>query len=167
MTEEKGAAESTRFRAELRDFVSLLEKNSELRSAVEHSAVVPEARGRVLRAVSEGVGGSLLLGRLLSLLAERSHIALLAWVSADFARLVNVAQGVVPAEATGAIALTVEQEQGLAQALRECIGAEVELTAGVDPKVLGGLQVTVGGKTYDGTVRAQLAALRHRLASGT
>jgi F-type H+-transporting ATPase subunit delta len=166
VTEEKGGDESARLRVELGDFVSLLEESSDLRSAVEHPAVVPEARGRALRAVSEGAGGSLLLGRLLGLLAERGHVALLPALSEFFARLVNAAEGVVAAQVTGAIALTADQEKGLAQALQKSTSAQVEMTARVDPRVLGGLQVTVGGKTYDGTVRAQLGALRRRLASG-
>jgi F0F1-type ATP synthase delta subunit len=33
------------------------------------------------------------------------------------------------------------------------------------PELVGGLLVTVGGKTYDGTVRTRLAALRRRLAA--
>ena len=167
VTEEKGRDESTRLRVELRDFVSLLEGSSDLRSAVEHPAVAPKARGRALRAVSEGAGGSLLLGRLLGLLAERGHVAVLPALSEAFAQLVNAAEGVVPAWVTGAIALETEQEQGLAQALRKSTGSEVEMTARVDPGVLGGLQVTVAGKTYDGTVRGQLAALGRRLASGS
>jgi F-type H+-transporting ATPase subunit delta len=167
VTAQKGGDESTRLRVELRDFVSLLETNSALRNAVEHPAVVPKARGRALRAVSEGAGGSLLLGRLLGLLAEHGHVALLPALSEAFAQLVNAAEGVVPAQATGAIALTAEQEKGLAQALQKSTGSEVEMAARVDPRVLGGLQVTVGGKTYDGTVRGQLAALRRRLAAGS
>ena len=78
----------------------------------------------------------------------------------------NAARGVVQAQATGAIALSANQERALAEALAKATGRKVELTARVDPKVLGGLQVKVGGRTYDGTVRAHLALLRRRLASG-
>ncbi len=166
VTEEKGRDKSMRLRVELRDFVSLLERSSDLRSAVEHPAVAPKARARALRAVSEGAGGSLLLGRLLGLLAERGHVALLPALSEAFAQRVNAAEGVVPARVTGAIALTADQEKGLAQALQKSTGSQIEMTTRVDPAVLGGLQVTVGGKTYDGTVRGQLAALGRRLASG-
>jgi F0F1-type ATP synthase delta subunit len=43
----------------------------------------------------------------------------------------------------------------------------VELATKVEPGVLGGLRVKMGGRTYDGTVRAQLEALRRSLASGS
>ena len=36
----------------------------------------------------------------------------------------------------------------------------------IDPSLLGGLVVTMSGSTFDGSVRAQLQALRRRLAQG-
>jgi F0F1-type ATP synthase delta subunit len=42
----------------------------------------------------------------------------------------------------------------------------VELARRVDADVLGGILVRMGGRTYDGTVRSQLKALRESLAHG-
>jgi F0F1-type ATP synthase delta subunit len=42
----------------------------------------------------------------------------------------------------------------------------VELRYRVDPGVLGGVRVRMGERTYDGTVRTQLAGLRRRLLHG-
>jgi F0F1-type ATP synthase delta subunit len=42
----------------------------------------------------------------------------------------------------------------------------VEISTETDPAVLGGVLVRIGGKSYDGTVRARLRALKERLASG-
>jgi F0F1-type ATP synthase delta subunit len=42
----------------------------------------------------------------------------------------------------------------------------VELSARAAPEVLGGLLVRMGGKTYDGTVRGRLQALRESLVRG-
>jgi F-type H+-transporting ATPase subunit delta len=84
-----------------------------------------------------------------------------------YAELVNAAKGIVPVEATGAAELTAEQERALVEVLRAATGSEVELATKVEPGVLGGLRVKMGGRTYDGTVRAQLSALRRSLASGS
>ena len=67
------------------------------------------------------------------------------------------------AEAVSAVALPDPQRQALAAAL----GDAVELRTRVEPQVLGGLLVRVGGKTYDGTVRMRLDALRRRLAASS
>jgi F-type H+-transporting ATPase subunit delta len=55
------------------------------------------------------------------------------------------------------------QADALAAALAKVAGSEVELRPLVDPQVLGGLVVRMAGKTYDGSVRGRLAALREAL----
>lgn len=166
VAESQGADESVRLRDELRTFVQSIENSDELQRALEHPAVTPAARAGVLKTLAETAQASPLVGRVLALLAERGHMALLSTVSDDYGALVNAARGVVTARAVGAVEVSAAQTEALVRALGEATGRDVELTARVDPKVLGGLQVTVAGRTYDGTVRGHLAALKRRLASG-
>jgi F-type H+-transporting ATPase subunit delta len=70
---------------------------------------------------------------------------------------------VTAAEAVSAVELPPPQTTALASALGKVAGGEVELRSRVDPQVLGGLVVRMGGKTYDGSVRGRLAALRETL----
>jgi F-type H+-transporting ATPase subunit delta len=58
-----------------------------------------------------------------------------------------------------------EQLTALSSALGVALGAPVDLRARVDPAVLGGVVVNAAGRTYDGTVRGRLSALRRRLAA--
>ena len=58
------------------------------------------------------------------------------------------------------------QMAALTSALRTTVGKTVELHTRVDKAVLGGVLVKVGGRTYDGTLRARLEGLRARLVSG-
>ena len=53
--------------------------------------------------------------------------------------------------------------RAVAEALRKATGQEVELQARADPALVGGLLVKMAGRTYDGTVRGRLRALRQRL----
>jgi F-type H+-transporting ATPase subunit delta len=55
------------------------------------------------------------------------------------------------------------QTRAVAEALRRATGQEVELVTRADPALLGGLLVNMAGRTYDGTVRGRLRALRERL----
>jgi F-type H+-transporting ATPase subunit delta len=48
-------------------------------------------------------------------------------------------------------------------ALGSASGQDVELHTAVDPRVLGGVRVTMGGRIYDGTVRGRLQGLRRHL----
>jgi F-type H+-transporting ATPase subunit delta len=151
-------------RDELRSFVQLVAGHAELQRALVDPALAPEAKQRLVRALLERAGGSALLGRLVELLRARDRMALLPDVAESYAVLANAAQGVVSAEAFSAVVLPEAQRTALAEALGGR-RAGVELRTQVDPALVGGLLVRVGGRTYDGSVRTQLAALRRRLAS--
>jgi F-type H+-transporting ATPase subunit delta len=150
-------------RDELRAFAPFLTGHAELRHALQHPGLGAEPRRRVLAAVADRAGASVLLRRLLEHLATRDRIALLPDIVEVYADVVNAARGVVSAEAVCAVAPTKEQSRALAVALGGPAGL-AELRCRVDPELIGGLLVRVGGTTYDGTVRTRLAALRRRLA---
>jgi F-type H+-transporting ATPase subunit delta len=84
-------------------------------------------------------------------------------VAEAYAALANATRGVVSAEVVSARPLPEAQRRALAAALGA--GAEVEFRTRVEPDTIAGLLVRVGGTTYDGTVRARLAALRRQLAA--
>jgi F-type H+-transporting ATPase subunit delta len=148
-------------RDELRALVPLVEGHRELRRVLQDPALGTEPRRRVLAAVAERAGASPLLRRLLDLVVARDRVSLLPDLAEAYAELANAANGVVSAEVVSAVPMAPAQQQGLAAAL----GGKVELRCRVDPGLVGGLLVHVGGTTYDGSVRTRLAALRRRLAS--
>ncbi len=161
----EGAAE--RLSRELGELSALLAGHPELSAALAHPSVSPEARSRVLRAVVERAGGSPLLARLVVSLAGHERLGMLDALAVAYGEELQAAQGVVAATAVSAVPLDSAQAAGLAQALAVAAGRKVELTKEVDPAVLGGILVRMGGRNYDGTVRAQLQALRRRLAAGS
>lgn len=157
---QQGDAEA--LQRELRDAAALLAREGELRAALEHPALPLEAKKKVVEAVFAS-RGSKLLARLMALLAERGRIALVPDIGAAFAAAWNAQRGVVAAEAVSAAPLDEGQTRAVADALRRATGKEVELTARADPALLGGLMVKMAGRTYDGSVRGRLLALRQRL----
>ena len=52
---------------------------------------------------------------------------------------------------------------GLAKALSEATGKEVEVKVIVDPNVLGGVVARIGDTVIDGTVRHRLDQLKERM----
>lgn len=167
VAEERGADAALRLRAELRELSTLMGTHPGLRATLDGRGVNLADRGRALAAVVDHAGASPLLSRLLGVLATRDHLSLLPSLAEVYAELVNAAKGIVPVEATGAVELSLEQEQALVGILRTATGSDVELTTKMEPEVLGGLRVKMKGRTYDGTVRGRLLALRRSLASGS
>jgi F-type H+-transporting ATPase subunit delta len=161
-----GMREAIALRDDLDRFLALVRHRSDLASALEHPGLGADAKRRVAVAITERLGASPLLGRLLVLLATNDRLALLPALAEAYAEMLNARRGVVLAQAVSAVELAGDQRQALAAALAKAAGLEVELSTRVEPEVLGGLVVRMGGTTYDGTVRARLAALRRSLAAG-
>ena len=84
-------------------------------------------------------------------------------VAAAYAKLWNAHRGVVAAEAVSATAARrgADRARWPRRSARPP-AREVDLTARVDPRLLGGMLVKMEGRTYDGSVRARLLALRRR-----
>jgi F-type H+-transporting ATPase subunit delta len=68
------------------------------------------------------------------------------------------------AEVISAVPLTTRQRERLGGALRRIYGRAIRLNTDVDPEVVGGLRVQLGGEVIDGTVLARLEDARRRLA---
>ncbi len=151
---------------ELLAFGQLLETNDELRHAVLNPALPAEARRRVLAALAGRVGASPLLHRLLELLVSHERLEQLPAIAEAYRDALDAFEGRLRGEAVTAVPLGEPQRTALAQALRGAVSRTVELRNQVDPQVLGGVLVRLGGRTFDGTVRTRLSALRERLATG-
>lgn len=158
-------ADALALRGELESVGALLERERELHAALAHPALGPERR----RALAQQVFGgraSELLARLLGLLAEKGRIGLLGEITRAYVSALRERQGVLAARAATAVPLDAGQIEALRQALRGLTGREVELETAVEPALLGGASVTLGGRTYDGSVRWRLHSLRARLMHG-
>jgi F-type H+-transporting ATPase subunit delta len=166
VAEARGGDAASALGSDLHTLVALIERHSPLRAALVDPRVSPDARRRLLEAIADKAGLSELTRRLVALLISRDRLALLPALAEVCTVEFLARRGVLAAEATSAVPLLDAQRRSLARALGKASGLEVELQAHVDPEVLGGLRVRMGGKTYDGTVRAHLATLRRSLATG-
>jgi F-type H+-transporting ATPase subunit delta len=151
---------------ELRDSLRLLEASPDLARAL-HDPRLPLARKRALvRAVWTKAKASPLLVRLVDLLVEHGRAELLPAVEEAFRHAWNARRGVVEAEAVTAGTLEADERVALEEALEKVSGKDVDLRTALDPKVLGGVLVRMAGKSYDGTVRGRLGAMKSRLVHG-
>jgi len=68
------------------------------------------------------------------------------------------------AEVVAASPLTEAQRERLSASLRRIYGRDIRINLDVDPEVLGGLRIQVGGELIDSTVLARLHDARRTLA---
>jgi F-type H+-transporting ATPase subunit delta len=104
---------------------------------------------------------------LMALLVRRGRFEQLPIVASEFRRRYRRREGIVQATVTSAAPLHASELAALEERLAVTTGARVELEDRVDPDLLGGLQVRIGDRLIDGSVRGRLERLRVRLSETT
>lgn len=113
--------------------------------------------------ISNSDGLSPLVANFLRLLADRNRIEGLPMINRQFRALVDERTGTVRGTLTSAVKLDDAQVKAISQSLEKHTQRHVVLETSVDPAVLGGVVATVGNERFDGTLRAQLDALKAQL----
>ena len=101
---------------------------------------------------------------LLLLLEGRDRIALLPDIARAYGDLVDRNAGIVKAKVTTAVALDGTEQRALVDRLEKTSGRRLKATFAVDASLIAGARVQLGDHVVDSSVRAQLNALRQRLA---
>jgi F-type H+-transporting ATPase subunit delta len=100
----------------------------------------------------------------LQLLAERHRMPALFRIRRAFEAMWAEENRLLPVSVTSAVELDEGLVQEIGRRIEEQTGRRVELSANVDPNVLGGLMVRVGNMVLDATVRNRLEQLRKQVA---
>ncbi len=70
------------------------------------------------------------------------------------------------AHVTAAVELGPAQKQAVLAALEKQTGKKIEMKAEVDPSLIGGLRVEIGGRVFDGSLKTQLKRIEDTLKKG-
>jgi ATP synthase F1 delta subunit len=73
----------------------------------------------------------------------------------------------LPVEVTSAVELDKETVKQIGDRIGEETGQKIELSARVEPDILGGLVVRVGNSIIDASIRSRLEQLRRQVARAT
>lgn len=137
-----------------------------LRAVVLNPGIDATARQGIVREVVASLGLSTYVGNLVRLLADRDRLALLGDVAAAYESMVDDELGRRRVRMRSAMPLTSAEKTELTELARKLVGGEVLVTAEVDPELIGGVELDIGGTVYDGSVRTQLARMSSEMAGG-
>lgn len=161
MAQERGQVEG--LMKDLSSFNDLLKSNAQLTAVLAGAGIDPATRKAILADVTKATGVSGLAQHLLELLSSRNRLSVLPTVVQELQSLLDQSQGVLAGEVHSAVELSQEEVSVLEKALAKRVGKKVRLAPSVDPSLLGGMVATVGGKTFDASLRSQLNRFKNEL----
>jgi F-type H+-transporting ATPase subunit delta len=164
--QEKDSEAPAKLREEMRDARELLGRQEDLAAALTHPTIPSDRKKGLVAAIWSEARATLLFRRLMELLVERGRVGLLPAVERSFSTQWNEHRNVALAEVLSAVELRPAQVKAIAGALEGVTRTQIEVESALDPELLGGVVVRMGGRSYDGSVRGRLRALRERLAAG-
>jgi F-type H+-transporting ATPase subunit delta len=100
----------------------------------------------------------------LELLVEKHRMPALPRIRRQYDELWEEENKLLPVQVTSAIDLDEDTVKQIGDRISEQTGRRVELTAEVDPDILGGLVLRVGNSILDASVRNRLEQLRRTVA---
>ncbi|MBJ7522494.1 MAG: ATP synthase F1 subunit delta [Solirubrobacteraceae bacterium] len=102
----------------------------------------------------------------LELLVEKHRMPALMRIRRVYDRLWEQENKVLPVQITSAVSLDPEVVRQLGDRIGQQTGQRVELTADVQPDILGGIVLRVGNQILDASIRNRLEHLRRQVAKG-
>jgi F-type H+-transporting ATPase subunit delta len=147
---------------ELRDLRQIIDSTPQFAEILGNPSISVEERDRLLRSAFAGQASPLVLNFLL-LLNEKGRLSILAGIAGAYDDLLDEQSGKVEVDVTSAMELTGEQLETVRQRVSTALKRDAVVHQYVDPSLIGGLMLRVQDQLIDGSVRAQLSAMRRQL----
>ncbi len=151
-------------REQLGEFADVLAKDRELSviffSPYFSTLEKQEGLGRVVVDADETIVN------FLELLIEKHRMPVVFRIRRVYDRLWERENKVLPVEITSAVELDEQTVKGIGDRIGKETGQHVELTARVEPDILGGIVLRVGNQILDASIRNRLERLRRQVARG-
>ena len=102
----------------------------------------------------------------LELLLEKHRMPAIHRIRRDYDALWREERKLLPVHVTSAVELDEEIVKSLGDRISEKTGRQVDLTAKVEPEIIGGIVLRVGNSILDASIRNRLEQLRRQVARG-
>ena len=100
----------------------------------------------------------------LQALIERHRMPAIFRIREEFSSLFDDERKLLPVQITSAVTLDDETVQGLGRRIGDQVDREIEISATVDPDIIGGIVLRVGNVILDASIKNRLEQLRKQVA---
>ncbi len=149
---------------QLADFAATLAESRPLREVLMDPSMAQEQKVRILDAVAGRIQMFPQVRNFLAVIIGHERLGELNDILLDYAGLADTQAGMVEAQITSAHDLDQDDRRELEAQVAKLAGGQVRAIYLQDASLLGGVVVKIGATVYDGSIKAQLAQMRQRLA---
>ncbi len=142
--------------------VSLLAQDTNFIEYMQNPRFSYEIKSRLL--INELRGIDPLILNLLLLLTTKGKFGLITGIREEYENFLNEYKGIEKAEVTTAVPLEETEKNDLIHKLEALSGKKIILSLKVDPSIIGGTIIRMGGRLIDGSISNRLSALKGELA---
>lgn len=133
-----------------------IEESPDLARMIASPVVSRDGQANTMSALAAKMGLGQTVQNFLGVLAKQRRLGALAAIIADFRRQLAAHRGEETAQVISAVALDETQLAAVRDAVAGYAGRPVQLSAAVDPSLLGGLVVRIGSRMIDASLRTKL-----------
>jgi ATP synthase F1 delta subunit len=160
VAQEKGDLDEVR--EQLGQFADALEESRELQTYFFSPYFSTEEKKDGLHKAVSGASEPVM--NFLELLVEKHRMPAVFRIRREIDALWREEHKLLPVQLTSAIALDDDTVQNLGRTIGERTGRTVDVTATVNPDILGGIVLRVGNSILDASIRNRLESLRKQVA---
>ena len=138
--------------------------------ALKHVLVSPvftvEEKALVLTSCSERAGCPPTMSRFCEQLLKKNRVGVLTEIAEAFRDLMDRKRGTQQISITSAHSLDPTARRELQSTLQELLTRPVDVAFHEVPSLVAGIQIRIGSKVYDSTIKGQLQKMRGQLVKG-
>jgi F-type H+-transporting ATPase subunit delta len=161
-SERLDAAALDKIESDLKGFAAELGSHAQLRAALCGPATTTAEKSAVMNQLASRLQWHPMVLKFLELVSRKGRMDLASELATGFAKVRIEAAGGMLGVLESSDPLSDADVKQLAAAFSQKLGKQVTFEKKTRPELLAGVKVTVGGTTYDGTLKAQLNRLRDK-----
>ena len=140
--------------------VAQLYIDTDLEDSLTNPLYPMDVREKVMEGVVASIGVDKVVANFLNLLVEKKRADVLPDIADEYQIMVDEEKNVSHGTVVSAVKLSKGLQSKVQKTLEKITGKKVELTASVDPSIIGGIIAKVGDLELNGSIKTQLASLK-------
>ena len=159
---EKGSDQDTL--VGLKEFLVTCSSHAILSEVINSAVVNQETRSGIVKELFVQLKPNKVVEQMVLLLVAKGRTHELANIIKEYERLMDERSGIRNGTLRSAVELAADDVSQLENSISKKVGYRVKFKQEQDPNLLGGFVANVAGKTYDSSLRTQLARLQAELS---